>query len=207
MRDQSERQRNGEHIHGGDAVITLLAYARMPDGKVTLSDDFLMAFYERARRDGIVQAVWGDKVQSPEQFVAFMRAAISDPPTILPILAFEGMEAVGLAWLADVGPVNAFAHFVMLKSTWGRTSQQIAREILAHWFSWQHPDGRPLLRVIIGSTPADNVPAIGFIRRLGFTIVGEIPHLIDGERAAVISYLSGDDFKADEHVEPTRLVS
>lgn len=200
MRDQNQRNRNGEPVRSGDAVVTLVAYARMPDGRVSLSDDFLATFYERARRDGIIDAVWRDKADSNEKFIGFMHSALADPPGILPIFAFEDMQPVGLAWLTDLGPVNAFAHFAFLKTTWGRNSRKIAHDILAHWFSWRHIDDRPLLQVIIGSTPNDNMPALAFIRRLGFTVVGEIPYLADG-KPTVISYLTQERFEADSHVQ------
>lgn len=168
--------------------LSIVAYVRLPDGRVTFSDEFLSAFFDKMVEERIARMVFDDHITEGWQFVEFVHAALDAPPRIIPVFMFEGMDVIGMAWLNDLCVPSAFANFVVLRRAWGKAAYTIGRAVIDHWFSWEVAPGKPMLRVLVGVTPANNRLALSFIRRLGFTRLGKIPHILEG-KGAVISYL------------------
>jgi hypothetical protein len=94
---------------------------------------------------------------------------------------------VAVAWLNGLCLNAGFVHHWFARAAWGPLAMRIARTLLDFWFSVEGPQG-PLLRVLIGQTPADNRPALAFAARTGFVLLGAIPY-VDGP-GTVISYLT-----------------
>ena len=110
-------------------------------------------------------------------------------PRNLPVFYFEGTSPMGFAWLNGINGGIAFAHFCGLR---GARAVELGRMTLDYWFS-----AFRFLHVVMGTMPASNKLALRFVKRLGFTIVGEVPGMLfdayEGKRVpGVISYRGRD---------------
>lgn len=97
-------------------------------------------------------------------------------PANVPVFFFLGTDPIGVAWLNHHSGTKAFAHFLFLRKAWGEHTLKAGRVGLEYWFSFKVGD-EPLFDVILGLIPSDNRRAIGFVRRLGFSVLGEIPKM------------------------------
>ncbi len=88
-----------------------------------------------------------------------------------------GQKPIGIAWLNGLGKNYAFAHFFFLKEAWGRESFEAGQIIQRYWFSL---GDEQLFKVLIGNIPSVNKPAIDFVKKLGWTVLGEIPYMARG---------------------------
>ena len=188
MQSQDIRQRKRDDLRDGTAI-DLVPYTTV-DGIKTLPDTFLADFFGHMQADGIVHSVWGDKMPDVAHFLEFFHN-----PNILPVFAFIEGRPAGVAWLNNIAPNNAVAHFAILREHWGRTAMRIAGTWLDYWFSVPGTRQAYLFDVIIGVTPSVNRRALHFVDRLGFSRVGEVPYVADGD-PATISYLTREDWNA-----------
>tara|TARA_R110000751_G_scaffold208951_3_gene312819 strand:- start:436 stop:909 length:474 start_codon:yes stop_codon:yes gene_type:complete len=148
-------------------------------------------FFEQANADGIIRRVFlGGAVHDADTFLTYF----STPATLAVLVLFNG-KISGLGWLSNVEGRSALPNFFFLKSTWGRQSLQMAQMLLRYWFSFPgNGDDETALDILVGMTPAKNRLACRFVKRLGFTIVGEIPRIANGG-PMMISFLELEMYK------------
>lgn len=148
-----------------------------------LPDEFLLGLAVQMQQEGVFERVfYSGEVRGPHGFLELMQR-----PANLPVFFFDESEPLGFAWLNGVHSGVAFAHFCGLKACRGR-SVEIGRQALDYWFG-----AFAFLHVLMGTIPASNRLALRFIRRLGFTVLGEVPGMLydakEGKRVpGVISY-------------------
>lgn len=145
--------------------------------KWTVSDDLVRGFYECCERDGIAKTVFFDgTISSSDELLA----AVQAPHNIVCFFFQRGYAVpVAFAWLNALGGHTAFAHFCILKCAWGDTARELGRMAINHWLSFPGPDG-PLIHLILGTIPAFNRRAVGYVKSIGFRSYGQIPKLVKG---------------------------
>ena len=132
----------------------------------SLPDEFLHAFAEQMQREGVFRRVFYNGLPQGG-FLAEMQK-----PSNLPVFLFKESTPVGVAWLNGIRSGVAFAHFCGLRACRG-FSAEIGQAALGYWFG-----AFPFLHVLMGTVPATNGLAVRFIRRLGFTVLGEVPGML-----------------------------
>ena len=179
-KQQSTQQNSNE--------ILLIPFAKVGD-HYNLQDNVLISIWNKIIAQKLLNKVFYDgSITSAKQFVDMMKH-----PSNLPVIAYNG-EILGFGWLNDMAKNRALAHFCMFREAWGKHTLEIGHKFLDYWFSLEQ-NGEPLFRVLVGNTPPWNKPAVSFIQRLGFKIVGEIPYV------GMISYIEGDDHGKQEWTE------
>lgn len=149
----------------------ILPYAAI-GGVRNLPDNVILAVYKKMKEQGLVDTVFHDgSVSCADQFLKMMQNDKN-----LPLIAHDNSGILGIAWLNDIAGNRALGHFCFFKEAWGKKSKNVGNKILEYWFSLQFK-GKPIFDVIIGNTPSSNKHALSFIKKIGFTIVGEIPHV------------------------------
>lgn len=162
--------------------VALIPYALISGGW-NLPDSFLADVFEKMQAEGVLERVFYDgSVTTPEAFVKYMQS-----PANVSIFFVRDGEPLSFGWLNGIREGRAFAHFCTLKAGRGVTID-MGRIALGYWFSTFD-----FLAVILGMIAANNKLALRFVRRIGFTAVGEIPRLIydaySGQRVAgVLTY-------------------
>lgn len=105
----------------------------------------------------------------------------------------HGIEFAG--WLTDFRHGTAASHFCAVGDFHGLGAP---RALLRYWDGWTDEQGGPLLRILLGVTPATHESAIRLSHAVGFKEVGRIPeflHLAYENRwvDGVISYRRNGD--------------
>lgn len=163
----------------------LVPYVKL-DGEWSIGDLIMHEVWNKMRRDRTLRTVFRDGeadtlerfmrvAQAPDNVVSviFSREDATEPPTA---------DIVAIVWLNRFGPNYALVNHCFFKEYWGET-QEVANIVLEYWFAMKH-GGKTIFDTLVGQTPADNRLGIAFARRLGFTILGEIPHV------GVVSYMT-----------------
>lgn len=159
--------------------ILVIPYAKTGD-QYNLPDDVLAGVWRKLFEQNLLKTLFYDgSVADVDAFIQMMKR-----PSNLPCLAYDG-ELLGIAWLNDIAKNRALAHFCFFKEAWGRKSLKSGKKIIDYWFDLNDQNGEPIFKVLIGNTPTFNRQALKFISKLGFDIIGEIPHV------GAISYLEG----------------
>jgi len=153
------------------------------DGRWTVADSAVHAFWDRIVEDDLDHVFWGSEIASGDQLVAMLKS-----PIVVGIFVADDTGLIGLAWLNEIRRNYACAHFLTLKSTWGRITVEMGQRVLEYWWGFDRQDGTPLFDVLIGNIPANNQMALAYINTLGFERVGPIPKIALGEDM-VINYL------------------
>lgn len=160
--------------------IQIIPYAPMAEDVYNIPDDAIAGVWQKCVEQKLNNIVFHDgSVKSEKDFIATMKRNGN-----LPAFAYDG-NVLGFAWLNDIAKNRAVGHFCMFRETWGYQSLEIGKRFIEYWFSMKDK-GRPIFDVIIGNTPPENKKAIGYIKRLGFEVVGHIPYV------GVISYKERD---------------
>lgn len=168
----------------------LVPYVKI-DGEWSISDIIMHKVWTNMVRDKTLRIVFRDGeadtiegftriVQSTDNLVSviFNRDDATEPPTV---------DIVAIVWLNRFGPNYALTNHCFFREFWGDT-QEAATMALDFWFGMS--DGvKPIFDVLLGQTPADNRLGVSFAKRLGFTILGEIPHV------GIVSYMTRDSWE------------
>lgn len=200
MRIESQRLRPRDDLRPGNGIEhpALMAVREARDWGVQLVpyiehmgawiiDDYkVMAAFDGLVADGTLETTFpsGD-IDSPDDFLIFAKSR----GTMMTFLYTEEQLA-GFAWLSHLQQGWALGNFALLKRVWGPESLIIGRALLNLWFHMERGDA-PVFETIGGVTPSDNRRALAYIKRLGFTLVGNLPV---GETGMTISYLTQDQF-------------
>ena len=141
------------------------------NGAWTLPDETMIGVWNRLVFCDLVDTLfYSGETTTPESFLRLVKA----PHNVVNVVVDE-RQIVFISWLNDVGPNFAFGHFCGFPEIWGKHSVEVGKMVVDYWF-----DNFKLLDTIIGKIPAVNKMAVRFIEKLGFTILGTIPHLAHG---------------------------
>ena len=167
--------------------VGLLPYAKVGDFW-TVSDEIVLKFARQAVEEGTFDRVFLDgSISGPDAFLYAMKQ-----PENVPVFFFVGKEPVGVACLTNCQGNRAFGHFLYLKSAWGKFTEQAGRLALDYWFSFK-VESRQLFNVILGVIPSENVRAVDYVQRIGMTMLGEVPKMVQSGSAlksATVVYIS-----------------
>lgn len=165
----------------GDGVL-LVPYAEV-DGAWTLPDQMVADTWQRMDDENAREILFNGAEVAPGAFLPFAK----DPSRLL-VFYFRpgGAQPVGVGWLNGIHRNYATAHFFILREAWGRDAFNIGMASTRYWLSMDTGDG-PLFDVLIGNIASSNKRAVRFVQRLGWTVLGEIPHMAHGE-SMTISY-------------------
>ena len=182
MQFEIDRYRLGEIFRSGDGI-DLIPYTAI-DGEWTIEDAEVMQYWREAQLDGTAQQTfYSGEPPSEVGFVRLLKKKHNVP------LWFSGDHGLlGVAWVNAFEKRGAFAHFNFVKAARGRLALEAGRKALQYWFAFNEND-TPVLDVICGYTPTHNRFALRFIKRLGFSLLGSIPHLA-GQKGLTVSYIT-----------------
>jgi len=168
---------NGEFLIG-DGVV-LIPYVEV-NGSRMITDQLVAEFRRQAVKDGASRVLFGSNTFTGELFLRMLKT-----PSTLPVFLFRKGEASpsGVAWLNHLAKSHASSHFFFLKKVWGRESLAMGKAVTRYWLNL----GDPPVKVLIGNIPSANKRAIRFVQKLGWKVVGEIPHMANG-KAMTITY-------------------
>lgn len=153
------------------------------DGAWLVPDRVVFAFWQVMEDEGAGWTLFRGADMSGPKFLTMLKR-----PTNVPVLFFErGTETpIGVAWLNGLTDNFAFAHFYFVQEAFGPMAETCGRLCGAYWMKLGVD--KPLLDVIIGNIPSVNTSAIAFVKRLGWTVLGEIPYMAGGD-AMTVTYL------------------
>lgn len=138
-------------------------------GNCNVPDPFLLDLWYRMCREGKNKTVFYDGfITTGDQWIDFMKSPFNYPVVVVG----EDKEPHCVAWLNTYENHSARCHFCVL----GKYKRGVGEAIINYWKSMRAGDGSPLLLTIIGITPETNEKAIKFIKMMGFTVLGVIPH-------------------------------
>lgn len=150
----------------------LVPYVEL-NGIRTITDVVLQKLWSELERDDLLRKLFHDSSWiSAAEFIEIMKK-----PSNVPVVAIDIHGPYGVAWLNCVEGNSARAHFGFIKRTWGRKSLATGKAILEYWMKFPGINCEFLFDIICGITPSSNLMARGFIKKLGFIEVGEIPKL------------------------------
>lgn len=173
----------GSLCRNGDVL--LVPYVEL-EGRRTLTDSQVIAGFDGLVSDGLVETVFpSGEITEPDDFLTFARS-----PGVLMTFIYAREQLAGFSWLSHLQRNWALGNFALYRSVWGPKSTEIGKTMLNLWFHMEH-QGRLCWQTIGGITPSENRRAIAYIRRLGFTIIGEIPV---GTERLTISHLTRGAF-------------
>lgn len=165
-------------LNQNDDLIRLLPYVKIK-GEWTLSADVMRGIWQQLKDEGIAQLVFNDgSLINSVDFINFFQHGRN-----LAVIVFSGNEVIGIAWMNNVRRNHAFGHFAFFKSAWGKLTERAGRTILQYWFAMPGPNNGYLFDFIIGMVDSRNRRALQYIKRLGFTQIGEIPKMMYDARS------------------------
>lgn len=180
---------NADMLIDGD--LTIIPYVEVNEQR-TVPDSIIIELFNGMVKDKVLKKVFYSKtVESASQLIEFLK----DPHNYA-VVTMDKDKVCGVAWLNGLYNNHADAHFCFLRRAWGENSYKLGERIIQYWFAFES-NGKKLLEVLLGMTPASNKAALRFIEKLGFTKVGVIPKILDDKYknesvAAMISYREND---------------
>lgn len=165
------------------------------DGKWTIPDTAMKGLYRLMLKEKTANVTfYSGTVQNEDQFVLSCKS--SNQHTVI-ILLPDGKPA-GIVWVNGYAHGSAQVHFCMFRSIWGSRSVEAGKKAVDYLFGLTKPDGEPLIRMLLGLTPVEYELAINFIKEVGVTVIGTVPHFVwnhykQRTMGAVISYIERRD--------------
>jgi hypothetical protein len=80
-----------------------------------------------------------------------------------------------LFWINKKQGKSCYFHFACLKRSWGKRTKDLFKAAAGYIFGLKYNDKR-IFDVIIGQLDSRNTVAIKFIKKIGVTVLGDIPH-------------------------------
>jgi RimJ/RimL family protein N-acetyltransferase len=164
----------GQRPDSRPAMRTKLVRYETVDGVPTLKDSQLTHLFEKAKEERLLPLVMYN-VNPDTPTAAFLRMYKNNAGRIL-WLVFYDDELAGWVWLDDIANRTARSHFCFFR--WlsrAKISEEAGREMFWQLFQLKSRNG-VMLQVIRAEMPAFNKPALWFLEKVGFSIVGEIPN-------------------------------
>ena len=145
------------------------------NGIRSVSDEKMIDVFNRIKEFGLLESLfYSGEVDTPEKFLALVKSKHNVVNVVM-----QNDVIVFISWINDFSRNSAFAHFCALPEIWGNGSVQIGKDVIKYWFDFEK-DGEHILDVIIGKVPTINKRAVNYIKKLGLTILGDIPLLAHG---------------------------
>jgi len=167
--------------------VVLIPYVLM-DTDWTVPTNALVYAWEELISDGTAEAVFGGtRVRDAGSFVEHCQSRSH----IVAVYVDLTGQGLGITWLSHCERNTARYHIATLKRAWRHQTPTIAMMGARYYFAFPGVDGAPLFDVLIGTIAASNRRAVAFARRMGCTVVGEIPHAACGE-PMIITYMTRD---------------
>ena len=174
-------------------MYTILPYVHNKQvGGWSVKDDTMGYVFDKMLKYRLVRRVFpAGEVADPDKW----QQMIKRQGNIVHIVTNE-RDIVAVAWLNGISHNHAFAHYCCFPEIWGKDTVTVMRQSLKYWFGFK-ADAKPMLDIILGRTPASNKLAVAFLKRVGMTVLGEIPDIgIDaytGTKTGIIfSYIKRD---------------
>lgn len=184
-------------------MVEILPYVEL-NGAWSLPDTKMAGIWDQLVRDGTAKIVFSDgEVSTSQEFITLCKS-----PANLPAIVYVDKECSGIGWINGLHKDRGFAHYAFFKSQWGLNTEGMARALINYWLYTDLPDGSPAfpLNMLIGQTPVWNRKAVRFLKRIGFTVVGELPATPNGH-GVVISYLLKESKEWAERAARTATVA
>jgi len=159
-------------------------------GGYSMPDDVMRKIWRIMVHYGLDKTVFYTGNMNEDKFLGFVKKESNVVHTI-----WEENGISMIAWLNGFGSNYAFGHFCCFPKTWGKNSVVLGRKCLEYWFSFKRGD-ESILDVILGFTPANNKKAVGFLKKVGLTVMGTIPHIKCGlgDTGMVFSYVTREGY-------------
>lgn len=164
--------------YDGDHYVDVIPYNAYFDDKCR---HWLFWLYDKLREDDLLRLYYPSVDGTDRSYPMFVRMMSSDSTQVLLVVLKDKKteEVAGLVGIAtwerlQFGPSTlGHAGFIFLKSFWdNHTSMAAGQRILQYWFD-EMPEK---LDIAVGIIAKLNVLANRFVRRLGWTLVGELPN-------------------------------
>lgn len=153
----------------------IIPYAQV-NGEWNLDDMILSGLWNKIEEQRLHVLTFKDRdVKSIGDFFMLMKS-----PQNIPCINVEEDKPICVAWINGIGRGYGFIHYFFFKEFWGK-SEKYAQEVLDYWWALEH-NGKPVFNVLLGLTPPENKHGLSLTKRMGFTILGEIPQV------GVVSY-------------------
>lgn len=182
--------------HQGD--VELLAYEAI-DGVPTLKDSQVLLLFRKAKAEGTLKWIlYGINydAMTEEQFLNWFKFGACKMWVVL----WKG-KLVGWIWIDDIRLKAGRLHYNFFR--WAikeGITGYVGRQCLKHFLNLKGRDGNHVFDVIRGETPSFNKLAVGYLKKLGMTIVGSIDQMawsFDRQKAypMIISYTTRDQLE------------
>jgi hypothetical protein len=165
--------------------------------KWTIVDGIMEWVWKEAEKANLHKHVFPVWVQDSESFIGWCKSG----KQLLHTIWNDKEQIESIAWLTDIGVNSAWGHHAVFPCSWGGgKSVCVMLESFKYWFGFKTNEGGTMFDVILGLTPSYNRLAVKFLKRVGMTVLGEIPKIrsIEGRNVdrdgAVISYITREAF-------------
>ena len=140
-----------------------------------IADDARVAIWGQLVAEGKVeQLFYFGGIKTPEDFLASIKGVNLH---VCVVVENETNQVRAIIWLINISGGTAFVHYALI----GPFQLAVLRAAVASWCSLRRPDGRPVLRVLLGITPEDLRDALRVIRIMGFASLGTLPSYCRGQ--------------------------
>ena len=155
-------------------MIHIVPYVQI-NGSWTLPDDAIKGLYRIMDRDRSVRRVWyTGAVKNEDDFLATAK----NPNTHMILMTTEEPRPIGIVWLNNVAGKSAQIHFVMFREFWGNLTIEAGKLAVDYFMGIKDREGEPIFDVLMGVTPGKYGMVINYIKEVGVTVIGTIPHLL-----------------------------
>ena len=151
-------------------------------GQWSLSDDFVRYAYACMVHDGVANIALADGcATNADEFLALMQS-----PSQQLYLGLIGEILGAVVWCNNFKKGSCEVHYATRKWTWGKYTVRLGKEFCAHILN-QKDDRGYLFDILWGVTPAEHRLACRFLKRLGWVVLGTVPHgVYDASRQATV---------------------
>jgi len=141
------------------------------DGIPTFKDSEIGYLYTMLEKEGRAEAAFCDgSARDAEEFIQLMKSEDNK----LWVVTVEN-KIKGIAWLNNFRQTSAFGHFAFYKTA--ASALKIARETMRQLIYMKNGD-EFVFSVLMGFVSANNKKAVEFIKRMGMTVIGEVPDAV-----------------------------
>jgi len=162
-----------------------MEFTLVPYSRETVEDRVLEWFWNQMEANGLHKVVfYSGHIRSANDFMTFIKTQA----VALLVVDKETRVPLAMGWLTDWCDRRAFAHFCVLPDGWEQ-SEIMGRRVLEFWLT--------MFNLIMGMIPKRNTRAIEYVKRIGMTVVGEIPNVvqIDGNyETGIICYIAKENY-------------
>lgn len=163
---------------GGGAYVDVIPYNAYNDVNCR---QFLFWLYDKLRQDDLLRLYYPDIDGTDRAYPTFVRMLSSQSTQVLLVVIKDDkgdvQDVVGISTWEPIqfGPSRlGHAGFIFVRQYWDHhTSIEAGKRIEKFWFEEIPEEGK--LDIAVGIIAKANVLANRFVRRLGWTFVGELP--------------------------------